>query len=132
MNDYSERDKLRGQFTVWLEKLIVRAKLDYIRRNRQYLEIVSIDELTDEALAVCDEPVMKKQRNFEFDDARMEKAFFELTPLRRKILTMLFVEEMTPEEIAAELGCSVDAVYNNRSRALKKLKEAIRKDGDDV
>lgn len=132
MNDYSERDKLRGQFTVWLEKLIVRAKLDYIRRNRQYLEVVSIDELTDEALAVCDEPVMEKQRDFEFDDTRMEKAFFELTPLRRKILTMLFVEEMTPEEIAAELGCSVDAVYNNRSRALKKLKEAIRKDGDDV
>ena len=132
MNDYSERDKLRGQFTVWLEKLIVRAKLDYIRRNRQYLEVVSIDELTDEALAVCDEPVMEKQKDFEFDDARMEKAFFELTPLRRKILTMLFVEEMTPEEVAAELGCSVDAVYNNRSRALKKLKEAIRKDGDDV
>lgn len=62
-----------------------------------------------------------------FEDERMENAFRQLTPLRRQILTMLFVEEMTPEEVAAELGCSVDAVYNNRSRALKKLREAIMK-----
>ena len=130
MNNYSERDKLRGQFTAWLEKLIVRAKLDYIRKNRQYLEVVSIEELNDEVLAVCDEPVTGTEQGFEFDDAEMERAFFELTPLRRKILTMLFVEEMTPEKIAEELGCSVEAVYNNRSRALKKLKETIRKGGE--
>ena len=31
--NYSERDKLRGQFTTWLEKLIVRVKIDYIRKT---------------------------------------------------------------------------------------------------
>lgn len=90
-----------------------------------YLNVISIDELSDEALAVCDEPVREKTHDFEFEDERMEQAFRGLTPLRRQILTLLFVEEMTPEEIALELGCSVDAVYNNRSRAIKKIREAL-------
>lgn len=109
------------------EKLIVRAKLDYIRSNRIYLDVISIEDLSDEAMAVCDDPIRVETHRFEFEDERMENAFRQLTPLRRQILTMLFVEEMTPEEVAAELGCSVDAIYNNRSRALKKLREAIMK-----
>ena len=86
-NEQNGKDRLRGQFTVWLEKLIVRAKLDYIRNNRRYLNVISIDELSDEALAVCDEPVREKNHDFEFEDERVEKAFRELTPLRRQILT---------------------------------------------
>lgn len=124
-SEHNGKDCLRGQFTVWLEKLIVRAKLDYIRNNRRYLNVISIDELSDEALAVCDEAVWEKTHDFEFEDERMEQAFRGLTPLRRQILTLLFVEEMTPEEIASALGCSVDAVYNNRSRAIKKIREAL-------
>lgn len=129
-NEINGKDRLRGQFSVWLEKLIVRAKLDYIRNNRRYLNVVSLDELSDEALAVCDEPIREKQMTFEFDDTCLEVAFRKLTPLRRQILTMLFVEELTPEEVAAELSCSIDAVYNNRSRALKKLREAVEKGGN--
>lgn len=128
-NEHTGHDRLRGQFTTWLEKLIVRAKLDYIRSNRRYLDVISIEDLSDEAMAVCDDPIRIETHRFEFEDERMENAFCRLTPLRRQILTMLFVEEMTPEEVAAELGCSVDAVYNNRSRALKKLREAIMKGG---
>lgn len=120
-NEHAGHDRLRGQFTTWLEKLIVRAKLDYIRSNRRYLDVISIEDLSDEAMAVCDDPIRVETHRFEFEDERMENAFRQLTPLRRQILTMLFVEEMTPEEVAAELGCSVDAVYNNRSRALKKI-----------
>ena len=126
-NEHTGHDRLRGQFTTWLEKLIVRAKLDYIRSNRRYLDVISIEDLSDEAMAVCDDPIRVETHRFEFEDERMENAFCQLTPLRRQILTMLFVEEMTSEEVAAELGCSVDAVYNNCSRALKKLREAIMK-----
>ena len=126
-SEHNGKDCLRGQFTVWLEKLVVRAKLDYIRSNRRYLDVVSIDELSDEVLSVCDEPIREKSHNFEFEDERMEQAFRQLTPLRRQILTLLLVEEMTPEKVAAELGCSVDAVYNNRFRALKKLREVVGK-----
>ncbi len=87
-NEINGKDRLRGQFSVWLEKLIVRAKLDYIRNNRRYLNVVSLDELSDEALSVCDEPIREKQMTFEFDDTCLEVAFRKLTPLRRQILTM--------------------------------------------
>ncbi len=121
-------DRLRGEFTSWLEKVIVRAKLDYIRNNRQYLEIVSMDELSEEAISVCEEPYMEHKDNFDFEDVRIEQAFMKLSVLYRRILTMLFLEEKSPDEIATELGCSVDSVYSNRSRALKKLREALRRE----
>ena len=38
---------------------------------------------------------------------------------------MLFVLEMEPEEIARELGCTVQNVYNQRSLALKRLRKAL-------
>lgn len=47
-NNDTERDELRGRFTVWLETLVSRAKIDYCRRNKNNVEFVSIDDLSDE------------------------------------------------------------------------------------
>ena len=43
---------------------------------------------------------------------------------------MLFVEEKMPYEIARELNCSVQHVYNQKSLALKKLRLALEKGGE--
>jgi len=43
------------------------------------------------------------------------------------ILTKLFVEEKKPEEIAKELNCSAQHVYDQRYQALKKLRNRIGK-----
>ena len=71
-NEHTGHDRLRGQFTTWLEKLIVRAKLDYIRSNRRYLDVISIEDLSDEAMAVCDDPIRVETHRFEFEDERMK------------------------------------------------------------
>lgn len=122
-----ERDELRGRFTVWLETLVSRAKIDYCRRNKNNVEFVSIDDLSDECLAVED-PVYispERQKEFEFEEERLAKAFSELPKMRKEILSLLYVQQMEPQEIADELGCSIQHVYNQRSKALKSLRAKL-------
>ena len=60
-----------------------------------------------------------------------DKAFYELPLMKRKILEMLFVEEIKPEEIAKKLNCSSQYVYNQKFRAIKTLREQLCK-GDNT
>lgn len=46
--------------------------------------------------------------------------------MKKEVLTMLFLLDMTPQEIAGELSCTVQYVYKQRSLALKKLREALK------
>ena len=56
------------------------------------------------------------------------KAFAELTQTHQRILELLYVEEKTPQEAAAILGCKVDNIYNQQYRAFRIIKR-IRKEG---
>lgn len=126
IND-TERDELRGRFTVWLETLVSRAKIDYCRRNKNNIEFVPIDDLSEECLAVED-PVYispERQMEFEFEEERLAKAFAELPKTRKEILSLLYVQQKAPQEIADELGCTVQHVYNQRSKALKTLRTKL-------
>ena len=61
----------------------------------------------------------------------LARAFANLPIKRQQILTMLFVEERKPEEIAKLLNCSAQHVYDQRYQALKKLRIALSKGGDE-
>ena len=67
--------------------------------------------------------------DFDFEEERLADAFAKLPIRRQKILTMLFVEEKKPEEIAKELNCSAQHVYDQRYQALKKLRIELSKEG---
>ena len=70
MEHSKQNDRLRGEFTVWLEKLIVRAKLSFIRQHSKYLKIISIEDLSEEAFAILDEPIVSRD-TFEFEDEKI-------------------------------------------------------------
>ena len=129
MEHSKQNDRLRGEFTVWLEKLIVRAKLSFIRQHSKYLKIISIEGLSEEAFAILDDPIVSRD-TFEFEDEKIERAFTKLPISRRRILIMLFLEELTPEEVANKIGCSVNSVYLQRMRAIKELRKLITR-GDE-
>lgn len=128
-----ERDELRARFTVWLETTIYRAKLKYLDRHRTKFETVSIEELPEDALSVSENAVYgaASQSAFDFEEERLAEAFANLPIKRQQILTMLFVEERKPEEIARLLNCSAQHVYDQRYQALKKLRKALTKGGDE-
>ena len=124
MEPGKQKDRIRGEFTVWLEKLIVRAKLSFIRQHSKYLNIISIEDLSEEAFAILDEPIVSRD-TFEFEDEKIERAFIKLPISRRRILIMLFLEELSPEEVAKRIGCSVNSVYLQRMRAIRELRKLI-------
>lgn len=132
----SERDELRARFTGWLEVTLYRAKLNYVKRREREKDIVYVDVFPEE-LWVSENP----ERNwiqgvtepgaFQFEEERLEKAFHTLSEQKKEILTMLFVEERTPKEIASQMDCSLQHVYKQRFQALKQLKQMLEKGGEE-
>lgn len=129
----SEPDVLRARFTNWIEKLIKNAKIDYIRQlNKAEPEFVSIDELfEDEQLIGARDVVISEDKDsFDFQEERLAEAFYKLPLMKRKILELLFIECIKPEEIASRLNCSPQYVYNQKFLALKQLRKKLDKGGD--
>lgn len=127
-----EPDVLRARFTVWLERLIKNAKINYLQENKQEILTVSIDDLLEDEIPVgCMEiPLPREKDEFDFEEEQLAKAFYELPLMKQKVLKMLFVDEAKPEFVAKHLNCSPQYVYNQRLRALKILREKLDKGGD--
>lgn len=70
--------------------------------------------------------VKDRKASFDFEEERLAKAFSNLPPMKKQVLTMLFVLEKQPDEIAKELGCTVQNIYNQRSLALARLRTALK------
>ena len=129
-----EKDELRARFTAWMEVVLYRTRLNYLKKREKERNTICVGELPEEML--LEEKLEDKwihglaeQKGFDFGEERLEKAFQSLTRQRQMILTMLFVEEKTPEEIARQLGCSKQNVYKQRSQALLILKNILEKGG---
>ena len=62
-------------------------------------------------------------KHFDFECEWLKKAFEKLSKSHRRLLELLYVEEKTPQEVALILGCTIENVYNQRSKAFKEIKE---------
>ena len=62
---------------------------------------------------------------FEFDDDNVAKAFSALSFMRQRILILMFVQGKTAEQIAEILGRSVKHIFNEKSLALKQIREYL-------
>lgn len=129
---YLEKDELRARFTAWLNTTVYRAKLKYLNRERSKIETLSIEEVPENTLSISEKEVyrLSEQFTFDFEEEKLAQAFANLPIKRQQILTMLFVEERKPEEIAKLLNCSPQHVYDQRYQALKKLRQELKKGGD--
>ena len=129
-----EHDVLRARFTIWLEKLIMNARTNYLEENKREIITISIDDLLEDEIPVgcVDVPLPLEKGEFEFEEERLAKAFYELPLMKQKILKMLFVDDAKPEFVAKKLNCSPQYVYNQRFRALKMLRNKLNKGGDDL
>lgn len=126
---YWEKDELRARFTAWLNTTVYRAKLKYLNRERSKIETLSIEEVPENVLSISEKEVYRSSEQFAFDfeEEKLAQAFANLPIKRQQILTMLFVEERKPEEIAKLLNCSPQHVYDQRYQALKKLRQELKK-----
>ena len=127
LNTWTDGDHLRIRFTSWLTTLLRRARIDYVRQQERRLKTISLEEVNEGELAF-EENYASLQSGFEFEEERLSRAFFSLPLNRQQVLTMLFVHNMEPTEIARALNCSVDYVYTLRKRALDALREMLREE----
>lgn len=134
--DAPERDELRARFTLWLETVVKHAKIDYVRKLKRQPNIVSLDEIPEEALISKESEeqwlqVLRDPTPYDFEEERLAKAFMALPLKRRLVMELLFIEELSESETAKRLNCSTQYVRNQKCVALKKLRTLLMKGGDD-
>ena len=119
------------RFTAWIKIVVKHTKIDYIRRlKRRLREVPLYEPMVADAVSYCsDEWIRKSDCAFEFENELLNEAIINLPPKRREVLEMSFILELTPEEIATNLGCTVQHVYNQKSLALKDLSNALKSYG---
>ena len=127
-NDYVKADELRAQFTLWLKTTMINARKMYFRSQQKKYEEIPFETLPMEMRLDPVNYYEQVERNgdaFVFEEERLAKAFLELPLMRREVLRLLFVCEMTPDEISQRLHCSPSYVRLQKHYAIKKLRELL-------
>lgn len=110
----------------YLKVVAKNATIDYIKskgsseKRQRRISLEDLPELTYEQ----DFRVFTKAE-FDFEEQRLAESFAALPLLRRQVLTLTFIENLSASEIAKRLNCSTDYVYKLRQRALQKLKDLM-------
>ena len=125
-------DVVRGHFTVYLEKLVRHAKIDYVRKNKRQIKTVSLENISPSMLAY--EPDWQSgtaKSAFDFAEQKLSDAFSDLPLLRQQILEFIFIHGLSAQEVSIKMNCSVDYVYKQKHLALKKLRDRLINGGGD-
>ena len=115
------------RFTAWMKLVVKRAKIDYIRRNKYRQSECTIEDETLKNTLHYEQNFGESStiNNFDFDNNMLRNAFVKLSPQRQRVLIMLFIKNMSVEEIADELKCDVRNVINLRYYALRDLRNML-------
>ena len=118
-------ERLKARFTLWLDRLMYRARINYLERYYSTPESVGLAQISEELLAKEDVYDLSGETDdgFVFEEERLAQAYRRLPLMKKRILSMSFVNQLSPAEIAERLHCSIGTVYNQKHRAIKALKE---------
>lgn len=118
-------EKAKAKFTAWLETVAYRTKLNYIRNEKKYALMGSLDEIPEDRLLVNDENIsltVTVKCGFNFQSEWLEAAYEELSAVSKQILTLHLIEELPLTEVAERIGYS----YRHTKRLYAISLEAIR------
>ena len=129
--EYQDLDeRLKARFTLWLDRLMYRARINYLQKYYSAPESIGLEQVPEELLAKEDayDLAVKTDEGFVFEEERLAQAYRQLPLMKKQILSMLFVDQLSPAEIAERLNCSIRTVYNQKYRAIKALKEWLEEE----
>ncbi|MCU0916602.1 MAG: RNA polymerase sigma factor [Planctomycetes bacterium] len=120
-----------GSFKSWLFTIATRAAIDTIRRRKH--ATISLDHETHgdddpppaanavapDALDPAREVVREEQKR------QVRQAIASLPPGQRAALVLAYYQQLSYQQVAETLGCSVGAVKTQMSRALAKLAQRL-------
>ena len=105
-------------FGAWARRIASNAAIDHFRRSRRDPRPTLVGAVGAGQSAA--------QRDLHL---RVERAFLRLPPKLRAVAALALVEDLPHDEIADALGISRTAVKSRASRALRRLKDALEKEG---
>jgi RNA polymerase sigma factor (sigma-70 family) len=120
---------LLGRFTAYMELVVTHARIDCLRRQDYRKSEVSPEHCPTDRFGYEDR-LPENKSEFDFEEGKLADAFSRLNLLRKRILTLVFVEGLPAREVAERLNCSVEYVYLQKHRALKKLRDQLMNGGD--
>ena len=121
---------LKARFTLWLEQLMYRTRINFLQKYYSAPESIGLAQIPEELLAKEDEYELSAETEdgFIFEEERLAEAYSRLPLMKKRILSMSFVDQLSPAEIAERLHCSVRTVYNQKHRAIKALRDWLSED----
>lgn len=102
----------RARFSTWLFRIAVNRSIQEARRNRHRSKHVDIDEAFAEVAP--DEP--------DPPSPLIEAAMARLVPADRALLALVYWDELSHADVAASLGCSVNAAKTRLYRARERFR----------
>ena len=125
VTEYQDLDEhLKARFTLWLDRLMYRARINYLEKYYSTPESVGLAQIPEELLAKEDAYDLSggTDDGFIFEEECLAQAYRRLSLMKKRILSMSFVDQLGAAEIAERLHCSIRTVYNQKYRAIKALK----------
>lgn len=118
----TEDDIYRAKVIRYLAKAAKHGYLNYLRNLPLASRMISLDSFheTAEKPGWEEDPLMQVVRRDEWAEA-----YSKLPETYRKVLVLSIVYDLSPQEIASRLKCTVEQVYQRKSRALKRLREEM-------
>lgn len=109
-------DATRGEFRPWLSAVVRNQAKDYKRGLKATFKTMALDETY---LADLETPPATEPLDF-------DALFTPLSPTERQVFQLYFIDDLTPQEIAAKLKMKRLAVYKHLSRGRLKLKQEVK------
>jgi RNA polymerase sigma-70 factor (ECF subfamily) len=117
-----------ARFTTWLYRIATNLALNWLRHERRCTQIFSLDAARDSrpqlqwpARQPSSEEVLLRRDLAE----RVRRAVAALPPRQRAVVVLHKYHDMDYEQIAATLGCSVQAVKSLTFRAFANLRKSL-------
>lgn len=124
-NDYRRLRSFanRSSLETWLYTVIRHNVKLYLRKLRLQNHTVSVDDLSQDALAY--QPVQEGALIEEHERKALQAIIIAL-PERKRRLMELALRGLKPEEIAKEMGIKVGSVYRQKSVLFTEIRKTLR------
>lgn len=123
------RFRQEALFHTWLYRITMNVTLDWLRKIKpqtDYDETLGITGVEPGAVTIpLAEPAPHETLEREEIRQRIEDAIERLSPEHRAVILMREVEDMSYEEIAESLGCSIGTIMSRLFYARKKLQTSL-------
>lgn len=121
LNKYDNTGSLDG----WVRRIITNSIIDELRKEKSGINTVSDDDYVSK-LNISDDEYTEPEQNM----SDVIKVLHKLSPAYRKTFEMYYLDGLRHEDIAKELGVSINTSKTNLMKAKNNIKKLLSINGE--